>query len=207
MASNNINVSKKGILSVKDTLVENNIKFGYNLLPENCFNGGYYAGSISTIDSTGKYTVTSPVNSTTWGTGFSIKNNIIIVPYGCIYRFKMDVFVPTAHKIQVDINNAVPGGTVWSGNDNDVTASRYYSNLSIPANTWTTVIFGGINAHEKNTKKEDISVYDGIGLVTSADTASVTWYVRNPAVYVGFNERDILGISKDNLYSNLIYEI
>ena len=192
MASNNINVSKKGVLSVKDTLVENNMKFGYNLLPENCFNGGYYSGAISAIDSTGKYTVTSPVNSTTWGTGFSIKNNIIIVPYGCI---------------QVDINNAVPGGTVWSGNDNDVSAKRYYSNLSIPANTWTTVIFGGINAHEKNTKKEDISVYDGIGLVTSADTATVTWYVRNPAVYVGFNERDILGISKDNLYSNLIYEI
>lgn len=206
MASNNINISKKGVLSVKDTLVENNMNFGYNLLPENCFNG-YYTGTISTIDSTGKYTVTSPVSSTSWGTGFSIKNNIIIVPYGCIYRFKMDVFVPTAHKIQVDNNNTVPGGTVWSGNDNDNITKRYYSNLSIPANTWTTVIIGSSNTSEKNTKKEDISIYDGIGLVTSADTAPITWYVRNPAVYVGFNERNILGISKDNLYSNLIYEI
>lgn len=206
MSSSNINISKQGVLTVKDKIKENKVVTGYNLLSINGLSG-YNGGSISSMAADGKYTVTSPVSSSSWGTGFQITNGNIILPYDCIYRVYMEVYVPSAHKIQVDINNTVPSGaTIQGGNDNDSGSDRTPTSFSIPATTWTQIYWGGKNKDASNTTQADLSVYDGAGLITSADSATITWYIRNPRIYIGFNEKDILGISKENLYSNFIYE-
>ena len=178
----------------------------YNFLSLGKFDN-YSSGTI-TGPSNGKYTVTSPSGANaTWGAGFSITNGQIIVPYGCIYRIKMEVFVPTAHGIQIDINNTVPSGvTIQGGNDNDNGNLRTSTYFSIPANTWTEITWGSINTNEKNTHHVDISVYDGIGLKTNADTAAVTWYMRNPRAYIGFNTKDTTGVASNTIYTSNIYE-
>lgn len=195
-------------------LEKNGVEYS-SLFQENNFNGSqnffggfsnYNSGSYTV--SNGEYTITSPVTSSSWGSGVSLNNGYIIVPYGCDYRASIDVLVPTAHTIVIDHNNSVPSGiTVWSGNDNDNTSKRTRSTFSIPANTWTTITWGSNNSHASNTNKVDISIYDGIGLVTSADTATVTWKIKNPRVYIGYVGENLKRITSTAIYSNNFYEI
>lgn len=196
---------KSGIIEV-NKITENGMLRGHNFLSLGKFDS-YSSGTISG-PSSNQYTITSPGGANaSWGAGFAITNGQIIVPYGCIYRIKIEVFVPTAHGIQIDVNNTVPSGvTIQGGNDNDNVNFRTPTYFSIPANTWTEITWGSINAHEKNTQHVDISVYDGIGLKTNADTATTTWYMRNPRAYIGYNERNLFGIGNDTIYSNSIIE-
>ena len=194
---------KSGIITSK-SFEENGITNGvYNRLLDGSFSN-YNTGTISG-PSSGQYTIVSPVSTSSWGTGFNITNGFVIVPYGAIYRVIMEVYVPTNHNIIVDINNSVPSGaTIQGGNDND--ANRTGTLFTIPATTWTTITWGSQNLHEKNTTKADISVYDGIGLVTTADTASVTWNIRNPRIFIGYNTRTAPGISNFTIYSGELCE-
>lgn len=196
---------KNGVINSKN-IIESGLSDEF--IPLNMANFTNYAsGTISGPASDGKYTISSVVTTSSWGSGFSIEQNKIIVPYNCIYRIKMEVYVPTAHKIAVDVNNTVPSGvTIQGGNDNDNSALRTATTFSIPANTWTEITWGSINSHEKNTQHVDIAVYDGIGLITSADSAAISWAMRNPRIFIGYNTKDTAGVDKNNIYSKYICE-
>lgn len=205
MELNNINITKQGLWISLSDFIENG-SGGFNNFQKTGFSN-YNSGTFSVAN--GIYTITSPVTTSTWGSGVSITNGKILVPHNCIYRVKMEVNVPTAHKIQVDINNSVPSGvTIQGGNDNDLTSARTAAAWNISANTWTTIEWGSKNAHTSNTTGVDISVCDGIGLVTSADSAATVWQIRNPQIYIAYNDKDKVGVDKTGfVYSNMFYEI
>ena len=173
----------------------------------------YFGGTFTNISSTAtfssnQYTISSPVSSSSWGSQICIPNDgKVKIPYGCLYRISMEVQVPTAHNIVIDINNRASGGTNWAGNDNDLTSTRTATTFSIPANTWTTITWGSSNAHASNTNHEDILVYDYIGLVNSSDSAATTWYIRNPKINLGRNIYTNAGVSKDTNRATQFYEI
>lgn len=162
----------------------------------NGFNGGTYTYDIST----NTYTITSPVTSSTWGSGVCIKDPQITVPWGSSYRCSFEALVPTAHDIQIDYNNYLADGN-YTGNDND--SGRITSSFSIPANTWTKVVIGATNANSANTGKASLIVYDAIGLKTNNDSASVTWYIRNVKSEI---TNDPSSYSKNSWSDNMIYD-
>ena len=205
MELNNINITKQGLWISLSDFIENGSS-GFNNFQKTGFSN-YNSGTFTVAN--GIYTVTSPVSTSPWGSGIYITNGKILVPYNCIYRVKIEVNVPTAHRIQVDINNSVPSGvTIQGGNDNDLGSARTTTSWNIPANTWTTIEWGSKNAHASNTTGVDISVYDGIGLITSADSAAVVWQIRNPQIYIAYNDKDKVGVDKAGfVYSNYFYEI
>lgn len=166
------NITKTGILSTQNDFIE--FELSDNL----------WQGINNYSPSNGIYTINSAVSTSTWGTGFSLKDHIF--PYGTYYRVSMDVNVPSAHIIQVDINNKVPNGVNWSGNDHDITSQRTPTTFNIPANTWTTITWGGVNLSTANTGHWDLTVYDGVGLRTNNDSATVQWQMRNPKFQLGF---------------------
>lgn len=183
-------------------------KFEENLLSTYNFFSSFSNASSTVTYSSNQYTVTSPVNTSTWGSQITLTNNAkIVVPYGCIYRVMLDVQVPTQHTIVIDINNRAASGTNWSGNDNDLSSQRTATTFTIPANTWTTITWGSANMHASNTNKEDIYVYDSIGLRNSSDTAATTWYIKNPRVYLGFNLQEKASISESTMNATQFYEI
>lgn len=205
MELNNINITKQGLWISLSDFIENG-SGGFNNFQKTGFSN-YNSGTFTAAN--GVYTITSAVTTSTWGSGVFITNGKILVPYNCIYRVKMEVNVPTAHGIQVDINNSVPSGvTIQGGNDNDLTSARTTTAWNIPANTWTTIEWGSKNAHASNTTGADISVYDSIGLVTSVDSAATIWQIRNPQIYISYNDKDKAGVDKAGfVYSNMFYEI
>ena len=145
------------------------------------------ASTISTYDSSfNGYTVGSAVSTGSWGSGFNIPNNDMVVPYGSSYTVSMDVYVPSKHSLTIDFNNAVSSGSAWSGNDNDNNGTRWTKNITnIPANTWTHVSFGSTNSHASNTSHIGIKPGDYVGLITSGDSAAVSWKVKNIKVELG----------------------
>lgn len=195
------NITKTGILSAQNELVE----FG---LSENLWQGinGYSS-------SNGIYTINSAVSTSGWGSGFSLKDHIF--PYGTYYRVSMDVKVPSAHRIQIDINNKTPSTiTAWSGNDNDIVGQRTGTSFNIPADVWTTITWGSINLNPNNTTHSDLYVYDNVGLITSGDSATVQWQMKNPKYQLGFITSATEGIfnkasftKSGNIYANDFYEI
>lgn len=162
----------------------------------NAYNGGSISGPSS-----GQYTIVSPVTSSSWGSGISLAQGQIVVPKDCLYRVMLEVYVPSAHTIVVDINNTVGVGSTWNGNDNDLTSTRTATTFSIAANTWTTITWGSSNAHASNTDGVDILPYDGIGLRTSDDSASTTWNMRNPRFSVFYNQRTNAGVDASTAYA------
>lgn len=170
-------------------------------VPIEAFSGGSKSGNI--------FTITSSVTTSTWGSGVSIPQGPIYVPHNYIYRVSFDAYVSTAHSIQIDVNNTrADGGTNWSGNDNDYTSARTGTNFSIPANTWTTVTWGSANTNSNNTDKAPLFVYDNIGLITSADTAAVSWQIRNPKFIIYKDTQTVASIGKDGTtHSNNFYEL
>ena len=158
-------------------------------------------------DSTGKYTINSAASDSTWGSGTSIISGKVNVPYGALYRISMDIYVPTTHKIKIDINNNVPNGTVWNGNDNDLASTRTATDFTIPAATWTTITWGSSNLHALNTKQEDICVYDNIGLITKDDTSAITWYIKNVSLRIGYNTTQLFSVYGSKVLANDFIEI
>lgn len=149
------------------------------------------------------FTITSAITTSSWGSGVSIPRNII-VPYGYTYRVFCEVNMSSAHTIVIDINNLC--GNV-SGNDHD--SGRTATSFNIAADTWTTINWGSSNLNTaQNPDQLDIIVYDGIGLKTSEDTASINWTMRNPRFVVYKNNLTIASIGKDGVtHSNIFYEI
>lgn len=193
----NPNITKIGQL-IDNEFIEN----GFSIQDIKFTNG------TSTIagPTNGIYTVTSPVATGTWGAPFSITRGSVIVPYNAFYRIEMEVNVSTAHSIQIDINNISNTVAAWNGNDNDLLSSRTSTAFSIPANTWTKITWGSKNLHASNTTKDELLVYDGIGLKTENDTATVTWQFRNPMAKIYFNDRTVASIGKFQANSNCFYE-
>ena len=171
-------ITKRGIVS-NSSIQEKGLS-STNLFPGFSY---YNSGSYSYNSSENKYTIVSAVTSSTWGSGVNLTTGKIHVPYKMIYRVILDVYVSTAHTVVIDINNYPESGTIQGGNDNDT--NRTNTTFNIGANTWTTITFGSQNIHPNNMNGTDIIVYDGIGLRTANDASSVTWYIRNPRVYVG----------------------
>ena len=163
--------------------------------------GGYYSSQLSAYDSSfNGYTITSPKGSGTWGNGFKITGGRFAVPYGEYYRVSMEVWVPTEKAFAIDFNNDISGGGAWNGNDNDDDGYRFVSpsNHILPANTWTKVSWGTRNTHSKNTNKVPIYPYDGFGIVTTNDTSSTTWKIRNFKIEYG-NETSPYSLPQDSL--------
>lgn len=80
------------------------------------------------------WSITSPIGSSGWGTGVNI--SYFEVPYECWYEVSVELNIPTAHSIQVDVNNAPINGSAWNGNDNDNISNRgVIGSKSIAANT------------------------------------------------------------------------
>lgn len=192
-----MSITKSGLWT-SSTFQEN---YG-NWTPIETFNGGYNSGSYTKSGTT--FSINSAVTTSSWGSGISIPQSPIIVPYGYIYRVTFEAYVPTTHNIVIDINNLC--GSV-SGNDHDT--GRTGTTFSIPATTWTTVTWGSSNTNtSQNPDELDIIVYDGIGLATSADTAAVSWQIRNPKFIVYKDTQTVASIGKDGTtHSNLFYEL
>ena len=163
----------------------------------NNYNSGSYSGL-------GTFTINSAVTSSSWGSGVSIPTGPIVVPYGYSYRITFDANVSSAHTITIDINNTC--GSV-SGNDHDT--GRTATSFSIPASTWTTVTWGSSNLNtSQNPDQLDIVVYDGIGLNTANDSATISWTMRNPKFIIYKNELTVASIGKDGTtHSNIFYEL
>ena len=173
-------VAKQGGTGLKG---EDGKNFNWNLSPLGELIS-YNNGTVTAYDkNSNTYTISSPTTTSSCGCGaqFNYKSKI---PYGETYRGSIEVYIPiTGCSVAIDINNNAPGGVVWAGNDNDLTSSRVYGSLRIPANTWTKVWWGSKNAHTGNTNKQGLNVYDGIGL--TGHTSTVTWYIRNPKIELG----------------------
>lgn len=143
----------------------------------------YNTGSISAFDpSMNGYTITSPVTTSSLGSGFNLRYGTYPVPYGSAYRVSAEVWVPSAHNIVIDYNNSPNLG---AGNDNDNTSKRLANTFSIPANKWTKIVWGTENSRDINTNKVAIYPYDGVGLYTANDTASIVWKIRNIKFEIG----------------------
>ena len=168
---------------------------GYTEIPFVGFMGNYYSGTFNYSDSEKCYVITAKSGSNFWGSGINI--NYAILPYGIGYRFSAEVHVPSAHAIQIDINNIPTTGSEWSGNDNDYGRSNVH--FSITENTWTPISWYTFNTHPDNTNHASLYVYDGIGLVTTNDSTDVTWKLRNPKMewfYTGQKNRCSTGSLK-----------
>lgn len=192
-----MSITKTGIWT-SDIFQEN---YG-TYIPIDTFNGGYNSGSFTKSGTT--FNITSQVVSTSWGSGISIPQGPITVPYGYTYRVIFDAYMTATHNITIDINNHC--GSV-SGNDHDT--SRTGTIFSIPANTWTTVTWGASNTNtSQNPDQLDIVVYDGIGLNTANDNAATSWQMRNPKFVIYKDTQTIASIGKDGItHSNNFYEI
>lgn len=140
------------------------------------------ATSFSYDKTTDTYTIVSPVVSTVWGVGVTVKyddDHKVLIPYGKTYILSFEVKVPQALSINIDINNYAVSGSSWAGNDNDSSSMRGQSSYSIPANTWTKVWVRWANTNTKNTNKVDLYDNSSIGLVTKDCTSAVTWQIRH----------------------------
>lgn len=167
------------------------------------YNGGTHSKSGNV------FSITSPVSTSTWGTGINIPTSTYYLPYGYIYRIEFEVNIPTAHTLVIDINNAAaetPAPT--TDNDNDLSSARTATTFSIPANTWTKVIWGSKNLHASNTTEVGLYIYDGIGVRTSEDSAAVAWQLRDPRIIIYKDTQTVASIGKDGTaHSNLFYEL
>lgn len=195
-------------MSIQKTGVVTTSLFVENEHIEQPFPGfnNYYSGTYTYSSTDKKYTVTSPSGSNSLGHGVCIKTNNVYLPYGVWYRISMEVYVPTQHSLQVDVNNYAVGVSSWAGNDNDNSDSRSYSLGIIPANTWKEISWKTCNISAKNTTQADICVYDGLGLVTTNDTDTTEWYIRNPKIEFFYASNNKFGISDDAIYANEFIE-
>lgn len=193
-------------MSIQKTGVITTPLFVENEHIEQSFPGfnNYYSGTYTYSSTDKKYTVTSPSGSNSWGHGVQLQG--IYLPYGVWYRVSMEVYVPTQHSVQVDVNNYAVGVSSWAGNDNDVVGSRSYSLGTIPANTWKEISWKACNKNANNTSQVDLCVYDGLGLVTTNDTASTEWYIRNPKIEFFYASNNKFGISNNAIYANEFIE-
>ena len=175
-------------MSIQKTGVITTPLFVENEHIEQSFPGfnNYYSGTYTYSSTDKKYTVKSP--------------------YGVWYRVSMEVYVPTQHSVQVDVNNYAVGVSSWAGNDNDVVGSRSYSLGTIPANTWKEISWKACNKNANNTSQVDLCVYDGLGLVTTNDTASTEWYIRNQKIEFFYASNNKFGISNNAIYANEFIE-
>lgn len=153
-----------------------------------------------------------------WATAFTVSRGQIYVPYGYTYRIAIDVYFPTAHEMPCDTNNYSWESSSWTGNDHDEIAKRYpfastSSNVckfSIPATTWTTLIWGASNTDQTNAEtRYSLDVSDAIGVITTGDSSSgLDWQMKNPRFIVYKDSNIFSSIGKDGTtHANQIYEI
>ena len=168
------------------------------------------ATSVSYNEHDDIYTIVSPVNTSTWGTGVKIHNaNPVVIPYGEYYRTSMDIYVPSEQILVVDYNNHSNDSSVadWNSNDNDLTSARLPSSYTLPAKKWTRVVLGSQNAHASNTSKAAIYENSKIAIRTTESTTSpVTWYIRHPKVELGQEASQWCPNENDKLYKTMGYD-
>ncbi|NMM98164.1 hypothetical protein [Bifidobacterium olomucense] len=129
---------------------------------------------------TDTYTITSPAGTNAFGYGLQVRKDDayrMLVPYGKPMLFSLDVYSPVAGRIQFDTNCYPVSGSAWSGNDNDNTAKRVYTQL-VKANTWTQVTALYWNTDSHNTVHVDLYDCSTIGFDTRERTEPVTWKIR-----------------------------
>ena len=147
--------------------------------------------SISYDSASDTYTIVTKEGLGDWGSEVALITGKIIVLFGLTCKMSFEIYVPTEHKLMVDVNNTPTSGPAWSGNDNDNTSSRVPSSdvhsgipITIPANKWTTVEYSFVNNSSDNTYQVALSTWDYYGLDTSNDTAPITYYIRNIQAYI-----------------------
>lgn len=196
-----MSIAKTGIWT--STIFQENYGNEFSITDFTNYNTGTHTKSGN------NFTITSPVSSSSWGAGINIPNSIYYLPYEYIYRIEFEVNIPTAHTLVIDINNAaaeMPSPT--TGNDNDLLTARTATTFSIPANTWTKVIWGSQNLNANNSEHVGLYIYDGIGLRTSGDSAATTWQLRNPKIILYKDQQENASIGKNGItHSNIFYEI
>ena len=171
----------------------NNIQIGgRNLLPKNSLSPNN--GATGTFDSnTNTWTLTATKGSNNWGRGLSIgsKHNIII-PFGQSVVYSFEIKVPKQITWNFDVNNIPVSGSAWGNNDNDLTASRKTSTKTISkVNEWVKCWAYVENTSSLNTNKVDIKdATSYFGIVTTNETADITYYIRNVKVEFGNKATD-----------------
>lgn len=141
--------------------------------------------SLSYDASTDTYTIATKAGITGYGSQIAISNVRIVVPYGATCEISFQIYVPSEHKMIIDINNDATKGSSWNGNDNDI--DRNFSNgynPTIPANNWTTIRYSFANKSQDNIEKVGLEVWDYYGIITTDDTESITYYIRNLSVAI-----------------------
>lgn len=142
--------------------------------------------SISYDSASDTYTIVTKTGIGDWGSCVALITGKIIVLFGLTCKMSFEIYVPTEHKLLVDVNNSPTSGPAWNGNDNDNTSSRVHPGIpiTIPANKWTTVEYSFVNNSSDNTYQVALSTWDYYGLDTSNDTAPITYYIRNIQAYI-----------------------
>lgn len=159
-----------------------------NMFPLGNVLSTYYNSTVEWEPANLRYKITSRISSSIWGVGIAIPHKIFEVKFGETYRVSMEVYVPTEHKLRIDVNNEDLYSINYNGNDNDNYSTRLSTQFTIPANTWTPVCWGTSNNDiEKNPNKLALYPYDGAGILTTDDTEQTVWYIRNFTISVDKN--------------------
>ena len=142
--------------------------------------------SISYDSASDTYTIATKAGIGDWGSCVALITGKIIVLFGLTCKISFEIYVPTEHKLSIDVNNSPTSGPAWNGNDNDNISSRVHSGIpiTIPANKWTTVEYSFVNNSSDNTYQVALSTWDYYGLDTSNDTTPITYYIRNIQAYI-----------------------
>lgn len=138
--------------------------------------------SLAYDSSLDEYTIMTTPGQSGWGSMVGIVGDTIIVPFGATCEVSFDVYAPSNHTLTCDINNSAATGDSWNGNDNDNTQKREHLSgyeTALVANTWTHVKYSYVNDSDLNTNKVGLNVWDYYGIVTTDDTESITYYIRN----------------------------
>lgn len=138
--------------------------------------------SLAYDSSLDEYTIMTTPGLSGWGSRVGIVGDTVIVPFNATCEVSFDVYALSNHTLIYDINNSAATGDSWNGNDNDNTQKREYLSgykTALVANTWTHVKYSYVNDSDLNTNKVDLNVWDYYGIVTTDDTESITYYIRN----------------------------
>ncbi len=160
---------------------------GTNLLPKESL----YVKSGSTGEfngTTNTWTIVAAPKSDSWGRGLTIHSNSeILIPFGKGATYSFEIKVPKPISWNTDVNNAKVGISN-SSNDNDMSSKRKTSKKTITkvgewVKCWSYVENSDL---VKNPTKADLKdVNSFFGIVTTAETDSITFQIRNFKVELG----------------------
>ena len=170
-------ISKGLVLHYK--LDNNGLGNPNNINPSKVVNRG--CTSFSYNSSENLWTLTCPINSSTWGFGFVINDTSIKWKTGEAWVISMEVYTPQVINWQRDINNKpdITDNSSYTGNDYDITGNRpaYTNGFSgqTLSSGWNKIWFAQI----AGTSYGLYNYSTNWGVVTTSLTEPITIKVRN----------------------------